>query len=245
MSKRIAFTIFVLNAAFFGHAGLTGPGLVPPTLPVIEPPHLLDLLSEFPEWESKLRIGIQKEKETRAWFKKLGRGEMDAHGNIDGPLELSESDASHPLDQMDPEQAELQYDLLRAARAGHADRIALLIEAGAAADVSDPETRGRTPLHLAALSGSVPAIEALVRRGAPLHARADMGRTPLHFAVDRPYDKEGYDPEPESYAAAQSAVAALIALGANVNSREDSGRTPLHLAAAAGLAGICELLIRR
>lgn len=245
MHFRLSCGILIF-AVLSGETGLTGPGLTTPTLPVVEPPHLMDLLDRFPEWESRLRIGIRKEKEMRAWLIKVGRGEADMDEKMDTrTLELSDSDASHPIDHLDEEQQELQLQLLRAARSGDAAQIAVLIEAGAAPDIPDPETRGRTPLHLAALRGSVPAIQALVLRGAPLSARADEGRSPLHFAVDRHFDGEGHDADPASYTAAAETVKELIALGADVNMRDDCGKTALHLAAGMGMVGICDLLLDR
>jgi hypothetical protein len=242
----LGLSCFMLFAIMAGESGLTGPGLTTPTLPVVGRPHLMDLVDRYPEWEPRLRIGIRKSKEMRAWLIKVGRGEADIDDKMDTKnLELSDSDESHPIDHLDPDQAELQLKLIRAARAGDDAQIAMLIEAGAVPDVPDPETRGRTPLHLATLRKSVPSIRALVDRGAPLSARADEGRSPLHFAVDRHFDGEGHDADPASYAAAKEAVRALIELGADINMRDDCGKTALHLAAGNGLVGICELLISR
>jgi ankyrin repeat protein len=39
---------------------------------------------------------------------------------------------------------------------------------------------GRTPLHMAALGGSIPAMKALIKAGANLNATTDNGRTALH-----------------------------------------------------------------
>ena len=43
---------------------------------------------------------------------------------------------------------------------------------------------GSTPLHLAARSGGVDTVQALVGAGANVNARNDLGVTPLHCAVD-------------------------------------------------------------
>lgn len=55
-----------------------------------------------------------------------------------------------------------------------------LADLGAAVDLAD--TRGLTPLHLAAGSGRTSAVSALVGRGADANVAAPNGDTPLHLA---------------------------------------------------------------
>ena len=58
-----------------------------------------------------------------------------------------------------------------------------LADLGAAVDLAD--TRGLTPLHLAAGSGRTSAVSALVGRGADANVAAPNGDTPLHLACQQ------------------------------------------------------------
>ncbi len=82
---------------------------------------------------------------------------------------------------------------------------------------------GRTPLHIAAESGDVAAMQQFVDRGADInaavrsseHENSDWGNTPLHLAARR---------------GRTDAARFLIAHGANLNVANDRGVAPLHLA---------------
>jgi uncharacterized protein len=85
---------------------------------------------------------------------------------------------------------------------------------------------GETPLMLAAIRGSLPAVQALVKRGAAVNRK---GWTPLHYACSGP----------------DNGVAAfLIAQGAELNARSDNGTTPLMMAARYGNADLVPLLLK-
>ena len=71
---------------------------------------------------------------------------------------------------------------------------------------------GYAPLHDAAIMGEPETVETLIAAGADVHAKAENGGTPLHFA------RSG------------DVVNALIAAGADVHARGKNGATPLHLA---------------
>lgn len=75
---------------------------------------------------------------------------------------------------------------------------------------------GSTPLILAARSGGVDTVQALVGAGANVNAKNDLGVTPLHCAVD------AGDPR---------TIELLLSRGADVNATDVRGRTPLHWAA--------------
>jgi ankyrin repeat protein len=85
---------------------------------------------------------------------------------------------------------------------------------------------GETPLMIAAIRGSLPAVQALVKRGAAINRE---GWTPLHYACSGP----------------DNGVAAfLIANGAELNARSDNGTTPLMMAARYGSGDLVPLLLK-
>lgn len=85
---------------------------------------------------------------------------------------------------------------------------------------------GETPLMLAAIRGALPAVQALVKRGAAVNRK---GWTPLHYACSGP----------------DNGVAAfLIKEGAELNARSDNGTTPLMMAARYGNGDLVPLLLK-
>lgn len=92
--------------------------------------------------------------------------------------------------------------------------------------VDDANAQGETPLMIAAIRGSLPAAQALVKRGAVINRE---GWTPLHYACSGP----------------DNGVAAwLIAQGAEINARSENGTTPLMMAARYGNADLVPLLLK-
>ena len=92
--------------------------------------------------------------------------------------------------------------------------------------VNDVNAQGETPLMIAAIRGSLPAAQALVKRGAAVNR---AGWTPLHYACSGP----------------DNGVAAfLIAQGAELNARSENGTTPLMMAARYGNSDLVPLLIK-
>lgn len=91
---------------------------------------------------------------------------------------------------------------------------ALMQHPGIQVDV--PNARGESPLMMAALRGNLPAMQALVARGAQINRE---GWTPLHYAASAP---------------SAEAVRWLIGKGALLDSRAPNGSTPLMLAARYG-----------
>lgn len=86
--------------------------------------------------------------------------------------------------------------------------------------------QGETPLMIAAIRGSLPAAQALVKRGAAVNR---AGWTPLHYACSGP----------------DNGVAAfLIAQGAELNARSENGTTPLMMAARYGNSDLVPLLLK-
>ncbi|WP_422014264.1 ankyrin repeat domain-containing protein [Roseateles sp.] len=90
----------------------------------------------------------------------------------------------------------------------------------------EPNAQGETPLMIAAIKGSLPAVKALAKRGAAINRE---GWTPLHYACSGP----------------DHGVAAwLIEQGAVINARSENGTTPLMMAARYGNADLISMLIK-
>ena len=109
-----------------------------------------------------------------------------------------------------------------AAKGGHVDSVALLLERGAnlharATNTGSKNSRlvwdmgGATPLHCAAEMDHTDVISLLLQYGAELDARAKLLDTPLHFAA-----REGH----------LASTKLLVAKGADVHLRNESGATP-------------------
>jgi hypothetical protein len=97
-----------------------------------------------------------------------------------------------------------------AAREGHADILALLLECGA--DLEGQGGYNQTPLHLAPWSGNLEVGRCLLDHGANINAREADDWTPLHWAVRRENSFQ--------------AVQFLLERGADVNARDKDGNTP-------------------
>src|SRR5258708_8723555 len=107
--------------------------------------------------------------------------------------------------------------LARAAQAGSAAAISLLIRRGAAVDAADQ--RGITPLMLAARSGEVAAVDALVAAHANLAAADQTGNTALMQAAQ---------------SGRLAIVDRLLNAGASVAPRDVQDWSPLHFAQIGG-----------
>jgi ankyrin repeat protein len=109
-------------------------------------------------------------------------------------------------------------ELLEAARAGDATAVRTLLRSGA--DPNAARGDGLTALHLAAESGHLEVVRALVDAKANVEAKSRIGGyTPLHLAATGAYAE---------------VVRALLDAGANpAAATTTGGATPLHLAAKA------------
>src|SRR5688572_22124321 len=115
---------------------------------------------------------------------------------------------------------------LRAAAFGSAADVQRLV---ADADLKAATSGGLTALHLAV--GDARKVRILLDRGADVHARSALGRTPLLVAASTNGTVE--------------TVRLLLSKGADVNAADTSGVTPLLAAASVDDAAVATLLLER
>lgn len=113
-----------------------------------------------------------------------------------------------------------------AARQGHAEFAALLLNAGADVDARNEE--GAMPLHLAAQYGHDDVARVLLAANATVEARRIAGLTPLHVAAAH---------------GRFAVVKRLLAAHADVNARDNGQWTALHHAASEGHENVVRLLL--
>jgi hypothetical protein len=120
---------------------------------------------------------------------------------------------------------------LVAALAGeHFQTANLLVHNGADLDVRG--IYGRIPLHSAAFSGNFEVVRILIEYDpAYVHARDGVGSTPLHWASESRYFKDGY------------ILRLLLEHDADLNAQDQMGRTPLHWASYSGALEVVRLLL--
>jgi ankyrin repeat protein len=92
--------------------------------------------------------------------------------------------------------------------------------------VDPANPNGETPLMIAAIRGSLPAVKLLLGRGAALNR---AGWTPLHYAASGPDN---------------GVTAWLLTQGAAVDARSPNGTTPLMMAARYGNSLLVPLLLK-
>lgn len=104
--------------------------------------------------------------------------------------------------------------------------VRLLLENGADAKLTDPESRGSS-LHRASMGGSTESIEMLVAQGANVNGKTDLGETPIYGAITEYAIRDDNEEGPIE----ESAIECLLKHGANVNVQNSRGMTPLMWAA--------------
>lgn len=87
----------------------------------------------------------------------------------------------HPSQPAPPEAVDLAHALFDLARRGDTARLAAYVDAGAPADLTDPQ--GNTLLMLAAYHGHAELVRELAARGADVDRLNDRGQSPLAGAV--------------------------------------------------------------
>jgi ankyrin repeat protein len=108
----------------------------------------------------------------------------------------------------------------------------LLLQRGL--DVHAKDNDNDTPLHSAALSGTLEIARVLLDQGANPSVENDLGSTPLHEVSQGTYNSQEHG---------VGIVRLLLEHGADVNAREKNLFTPLHSAAFKGRLEIAQLLL--
>lgn len=114
-----------------------------------------------------------------------------------------------------------------AARTGESDIVQRLVELDASVNSRDVNRR-QTPLHMAAMSEELVAIEVLAKAKANLDSQDNRGYTPVHTAVE--YNR-------------QEALKCLLRLGCSMDLQTKSSDTALHLAVQRDQPKLVECLI--
>uniref|UniRef100_H2YI55 VPS9 domain-containing protein n=1 Tax=Ciona savignyi TaxID=51511 RepID=H2YI55_CIOSA len=94
--------------------------------------------------------------------------------------------------------------------------------------VTTRDDKGRTALHIAALTGRHEVVETLLSHGSDINASDYHGSTPLHLAA-----QEG----------SQSVIFLLLHYGAAANQKENNNNTALHLACYGGHDGSVKAML--
>lgn len=128
--------------------------------------------------------------------------------------------------------------LLAGGRAEISENAAMLLKAGA--DPSLKNKRGETALHLAAESGPVSLVKALLEARAQVNARDQRGFSPLMHASQGAYSQSA---SPDKDLAAEKALL-LLEAGADPALADQTGITALHLAAATDQPSLTEALLK-
>jgi ankyrin repeat protein len=155
--------------------------------------------------------------------------------------------------------------LLFAAREGHIDAAAALLDAGA--DVNQPRNGdATTPLLMATLNGHFDLGKLLLERGADPNAAAENGATPLYAVLNVVYAQKSNYPQPRAFTQQKQTyldyMTVLLDKGADPNARltkkvwysgynsdlsgvDETGATPFWRAAYASDVPAMKLLVAR
>ena len=146
----------------------------------------------------------------------------------------------------------------------YADVVQVLIDAGADIEIRNDD--GRSPLHVASISGELTTVKMLVEAGADVRATTAEGNTCLIFAAYHGYtyivrflaclpevylNQQGSDQHSNNHTALHIAVQqkhadvvqVLIDAGADIEIRNNRGRSPLHLTSISGELTTMKMLV--
>ncbi len=133
-----------------------------------------------------------------------------------------------PRQRTDGRRLELGERLIEEAMLGNLDGVRELISYGA--DANFANTKGVTPLMVAAHWDRLEVVRFLLERGVDVEAREkSVGRNALMYSC---------------LSGSPQCVELILEAGAAVNSSDSSGRTALMMAAMNGVVGVVEPLVR-
>jgi ankyrin repeat protein len=118
-------------------------------------------------------------------------------------------------------------DIFQAARTGNLAEINAYIESGKPLDVKD--TRGSTPVIIAAYNGQLDAVRALALKGADVCAGDAQGQTALMGVSFKGYKE----------------IASILAEKCDVNAQSNAGQTALMFASLFGRTEVVQLLLSK
>lgn len=175
-----------------------------------------------------------------------GRQKLDDLRALEQRVATLES-RNAPRFERDPERRRALADLCEAIRNGEAAAARVLLSK---VDINAADPSGNTPLILAASSGNVEMIEAVLARGASLEIRGTRGFTPLLAALECDHDgladlllDKGSNPRVRdkngesaliwaAHAGSAKSVGRLLAAGLDVNAKSFDGNTAIADAGA-------------
>ncbi|KAJ4077796.1 hypothetical protein NW761_012114 [Fusarium oxysporum] len=197
-----------------------------------------------------------------------------AMAEVDGPRSkevvaplLDIDAAKEEKDRFDAKDRFGRTPLHCAAKSGHQEVAALLLNKGAGIEARD--SNDKTPLHHAAESGHQEVAALLLNKGAGVDARDSDDKTPLHVAAESGHqevaallldidaakvEKDRFDAKdrfgrtPLHCAAKsghQEVAALLLNKGAGIEARDSNDKTPLHHAAESGYQEVAALLLNK
>ena len=149
------------------------------------------------------------------------------HEGPDGPIDLAQAYSCYPNgggapDDLALDDQDYPHLIFAAAHRGSNDVLRYIAEQliSIGKDPHAADSRGRTPLSVAAAEGHGPCIRVLVvELGADPNQANSSGATPCYIAA-----RYGHD----------SCIRALVELGGDPNQAKNSGATPCHIAAQLG-----------
>uniref|UniRef100_A0A8D8VL02 Ankyrin-2 n=2 Tax=Cacopsylla melanoneura TaxID=428564 RepID=A0A8D8VL02_9HEMI len=125
-------------------------------------------------------------------------------------------------------QSDPNTSFLRAARAGHLEKLRELLESGV--DINTSNANGLNALHLAAKDGHTTVVKALLKGGCKVDASTKKGNTALHIAA---------------LAGQEEVAKILVEAGATINVQSLNGFTPLYMAAQENHDGVVKYLLSK
>lgn len=141
---------------------------------------------------------------------------------------------------MDTEERNVDKRILRFCVENQEEQVAALINANPN-NVFVSDCFNSTPLHMAAGNTSVECLQLLIKTGANVNAKNEMGCTPLHGAAECNSSDRARGWYSKS-SRSRECLRILLEAGADVNAKSKCGWTPLHHASYYGTRECFQIL---